>query len=88
MAKKNIENKNRVRKLAANGMESEEIARITGLSVRTVYNYRAGANQIELGDKNMKAKMSLKDQIEWTEAVNRIRRYCGKRPLPMPEVYL
>lgn len=73
-----------VKELAGKGLRTKEIAEITGLSTRTVNNYRVGGNRIELSESTMKSKMSPFEEIEWTKAVNRIRKYYGKKPFAVP----
>lgn len=73
-----------VKELASKGLKTKEIAEITGLSTRTVNNYRVGGNRIELSENTMKSKMSPLEEIEWTKAVNRIRKYYGKKPFDIP----
>lgn len=70
--------------LAAQGKKTKEIVAITGLNERTVNNYRSGINRTELSENVAKSKMTPFEQMEWTKAVNRIRKACGKEPFQIP----
>ena len=74
-----------VKELAEQGLKPSEIAKITGLSERTVYTYRSEMIPREYKEKTRHKVFTVKMQIEWTEAVNRIRKACGKEPFPIPE---
>lgn len=69
------------KELLGQGLEVKEIAKITGLAEKTVYTYRSEMKQQESAQAN---KFPMEKQIEWTQAVNRIRKHYGKKPFPMP----
>lgn len=85
IAGKQNNNREIVYRLVENGKGTAYIREVTGLSRSMVSRYR-----LELADQG---GMRKKDRIkirpgfwtEWTIAVNRIRRYMGKKPFPLPE---
>lgn len=74
-----------VKELAEQGLKINEIAKITGLVEKTVYTYRSEMIKREYKEKTRHKVFTVKMQIEWTQAVNRIREACGKEPFPLPE---
>ncbi len=74
-----------VQKLAYQGMTVKEIAAKTGLSEKTVYNYASGLLR---GKGESKSVMRPGFGEEWLEAVNRIRKYCGIRPLKSGDLHV
>ena len=74
-----------VKELAEQGLKINEIAKITGLAEKTVYTYRSEMIKREYKEKTRHKVFTVKTQIEWTQAVNRIREACGKEPFPLPE---
>lgn len=74
-----------VKELAGQGLKPSEIAKITGLSERTVYTYCSEMIKREPKEETRHKVFTVKMQTEWTQAVNRIRKACGKEPFPLPE---
>lgn len=76
-----------IKALIRAGYSNQKISQITGLSVKTVYQYRDELEEEEgylpSVCKAEKGKTPPDFGIRWTEAVNRIRRYLGKAPLSM-----
>lgn len=73
-----------VRELDTQGKSIEEIMSITGLKKKTVENYRKNSKQQYSGNlckKSVETKLTPEEQTEWDDAVNRIRKACGKEPL-------
>lgn len=81
MAYKNDTRLKLARELMAQGKSVKYISGVTGLSIKTVYNYTSGMQNKELQDKAINDKMDCFMQEEWMMAVNRIRKYCGMDPL-------
>ena len=74
-----------VRELAGQGLKPNEIAKITGLSEKTVYTYRSEERKQEPSAATQAKRFTMEKQIEWTRTINRIRKACGKEPFPIPE---
>lgn len=84
MAYGNDENVKRARELRRQGKTVKYISEVTGLSEKTIFNYTCGCLQQTLQQQSIKSKMDYDMQVEWTQAVNRIRKYYGRKPFPMP----
>ncbi len=77
---------NIIRRMIANGKSNKEIKEWTGVSYATIARYK---NEMSGGDTVMeKVKRDIDCppgfRREWTLAVNRIRKYYGKKLFPMP----
>lgn len=77
---------NIIRRMIKDGKSSKEIKEWTGVSYATIARYK---NEMSGGDTVMeKVKRDIDCppgfRREWTLAVNRIRKYYGKKLLPMP----
>ena len=81
MAYKNDARLKLARELITQGKSVKYISEVTGLSIKTVYNYTSGMQNKELQDKAINDKMDCLMQEEWMRAVNRIRKCCGMDPL-------
>ena len=84
MAYKNDKNMILARELREQGKTVKSIAEITGLSEKTIYNYTSGCVRKPIKEENLNTKMDYDMRVRWTNYVNRIRRYYGKKPFPMP----
>lgn len=76
--------------LLRQGKPESYIAEVTGLAIQTIRNYKWELAGEELPDKAVKElgrknrKMREDFPQDWTAAVNRMRRYFGMEPFPMP----
>lgn len=73
-----------ITELLRQGLTTPEIARRVGVSSCTINRYR-----VKLGMTYKEKEpilMPYEFHVEWTRAVNRVRRYMGRRPFPMPEM--
>lgn len=78
---------NIIRRMIANGKSSKEIKEWTGVSYKTIARYRdeMSGGSVAVEKKIHNANYPPGFRREWTLAVNRIRKYCGKELFPMPE---
>lgn len=79
-----------VKDLVKKGLSMQEIAKMTGLSVQTASRYREELEAEEgyvVRRTQKKEKTDIRPDFEkdWTNAVNRIRKYLGKELFPMPQ---
>ena len=74
-------------RMIEDGKSNAEIARLNGVNYKTVVRYRKMTQ--ETGYKVEKVICSANYpphfKRDWTVAVNRLRRYMGKRTFPMPK---
>lgn len=78
-------NREKVIKMAKAGKSTDQIMRATGLKRETVLTYRSGAWSDDKVFRNYNTDTDPEFSKRWTAVVNRIRRYYGKAPLPVPD---
>lgn len=85
MARKTNKHREAVYSLLRQGFTGKQISEQIGLSVKMVNRYRLELSDLE--PQRPKESMEIRPGFcsEWTEAVNRIRRYLGKTEFPVPE---
>ena len=64
-----------------------EIARLTGVNYKTVVRYRKMTQETDYEVEKIICPANYPPNFkrDWTVAVNRLRRYMGKRAFPMPK---
>ena len=77
-----------IRRMIRDGKTSKEIMEWTGVCSKTVAKYR---KEVQGEKDSSRAKVICPANYppnfkkDWTVAVNRLRRYMGKRAFPMPK---
>lgn len=89
MAAHKSETKQKGIEMLAQGMAAKDVAAELGVSVKTAHSWKLDMEK-QTGkwtEKKEKAYHGAPPGFawEWTDAVNRIRRACGKPPLPEPK---
>lgn len=78
----NPENKELVVDKALSGMTDSQIARELGISIKSVEKYRQMAGIMRKPQHNT---LNMHICIEWTDTINRIRKWQGKPLFPYPD---
>ena len=85
MAGKPSKHRERIYDMLRQGESVKHISEVTGLSPHSVYKYKAELNAPEPQRSKYRTNIPMKYWIDWTQKVNRIRRYLGKAEFPMPK---
>lgn len=85
MAGKPSKHRERIYDMLRQGESVKRISELTGLSTSAVHKYRAELNEPQPQRPKEHIDMPMAFWKDWTQAVNRIRRYLGKAEFPMPK---